>query len=205
MSIPHLLTLSRILIAPIFVLFYLYSNPLEISFLELPYILFALLVIGELTDLLDGYFARKFNQVSDLGKIFDPMADSIFHISIFFSFTQGVVDLPLLLVFVFLYRDSVIATLRTVCALKGYALAARPSGKVKAVFQALVAFTIVALMIPLSHGHFSLQTFQTIALWLVAGAALYTAASGFEYLWANRSTIGKLLTTGKKRREGKSS
>ncbi len=205
MSIPHYLTLSRILIAPIFVLFYLYAKPFEISFLQLPYILFFLLVVGELTDLLDGWAARRLNQVSDLGKIFDPMADSIFHISIYFSFTQGVVGLPLLLVFVFLYRDSVIATLRTVCALKGYALAARPSGKIKAVVQALVAFTIVVMMVPLSLGELRIELFQTIALWLTAGAALYTALSGIDYLWANRTTIGKLLTTGKKRRGTKTS
>ena len=95
-----------------------------INELLLPYVLLFLLGVFELSDAFDGYIARKYNQVSDFGKIFDPMADSIARISVLLTFTQPPVNLPLPLIFVFLYRDSVISTLRTICALKGFALAA---------------------------------------------------------------------------------
>jgi CDP-diacylglycerol--glycerol-3-phosphate 3-phosphatidyltransferase len=103
------------------------------------------------------------------------------------------VDLPLLLVLVFLYRDLFISTLRTLCALRGVALAARFSGKVKAVFQAVVAFLIILLMIPYSLGWLPLLLFQQISLFLVAMAALYTVISVGDYVFANRTYIRKAI------------
>src|SRR5205085_953924 len=103
--------------------------------LALPFVLLALVIVAELTDLFDGMAARRRNQVTELGKILDPMADSIFRLSVFLAFTQGIVALPLWLVLLFFYRDSIISMLRTICALRGFTLAARFSGKVKAVVQ----------------------------------------------------------------------
>lgn len=193
MTVSNALTFLRIVLSPIFLLVYIEAEKWGISPVLLPYILLFLLGISELSDLLDGYFARRFNQVTDLGKVFDPMADSIARISVFLTFTQGVVQLPLLLVFVFIYRDSMIGTLRTVCALKGLALAARPSGKLKAVIQALVAFVIIILMIPQSLGIMSQETLHWTAVWLVGGAGVYTILSGCEYVFANRAYIAKAM------------
>jgi CDP-diacylglycerol--glycerol-3-phosphate 3-phosphatidyltransferase len=158
----------------------------------LPYILLFLLTLSELSDFFDGFFARKWDQVTELGKILDPMADSIARISVFLTFTQGFIKLPLLLVFVFLYRDSIISTLRTVCALRGVALAARISGKVKAVIQAIAAFLIVGLMIPYSVGLLSEKVLQICSLYIVGAAAVYTLFSGVEYIYANRIYIKKV-------------
>ncbi len=85
------------------------------------------------------------------------MADSIARITSFLAFVQPPVNLSISLVFVFLYRDSVVSTLRTVCALRGYALAARFSGKVKAVIQAIAALLILILMILLLLGRLLLR------------------------------------------------
>jgi CDP-diacylglycerol---glycerol-3-phosphate 3-phosphatidyltransferase len=185
------LTLGRIVISPIFLIFYFYYQKMGITVTSLPYILLALLVVSEVSDSLDGYVARKFDQVTDLGKILDPMADSIARISVFLTFTRGFVQLPLLLVFVFLYRDVIISTLRTLCALRGVTLAARMSGKIKAVIQGAVAIVIVLLMIPFSLGMMKLATLQSTSLILVSLAALYTLLSGVEYIWANRGYIAK--------------
>jgi CDP-diacylglycerol--glycerol-3-phosphate 3-phosphatidyltransferase len=141
------------------------------------------------SDLLDGFIARKWDQVTDLGKILDPMADSIARISVFLTFTQGEVKLPLLLVLVFLYRDVVISMLRTLCALRGVALAARTSGKIKAVIQGVAAFVILLLMVPYSLGYLSLAVLQTASFYVVVVAALYTVFSGAEYIYANRRFI----------------
>lgn len=195
MNIAHLFTLLRIFISPIFPLLYLEHEWFGIPFIWLPYIMLVLLVICECSDLFDGYLARRRNQVTDLGKVLDPMADSITHISLFLTFTQGVVQLPILIVFVFLYRDLFISTLRTLCALRGVALAARFSGKVKAVIQATVAFIILLLMIPYTIGLLSLETFRQLSLFSVAIAAIYTVISVGDYVYANRIYIRKALET----------
>lgn len=183
------LTLFRIVISPLFLVFYLYYESLGIDLVALPYLLIFLLGICELSDFFDGYLARKLNQVTDLGKILDPMADSIARLSVLLTFTQGVIQLPLLLVFIFLYRDAIISTLRTVCALRGVTLAARLSGKIKALIQALAAFMILILMIPYSLGHLSAEYLQMTSFYIVLFAAVYTFASGIEYIYANRQYI----------------
>ncbi len=197
MSFPNFLTFFRIFISPIFLLIYLTHDSIGISATALPYVLIILMGASELSDAFDGYFARRYNQVTDLGKILDPMADSIYRISIFLSFTQPPVELPILLVFIFIYRDSVISTLRTICALRGFALAARPSGKLKAVLQALVAFIVLLMMIPHSLGHMSTEEFQYYSAWIVGSAAIYSLLSGIDYIYANCGYIRKLVTNEK--------
>lgn len=193
MSIANYFTFARILIAPLFLLFYLGHDALGINSIALPYILLTLLGISELSDACDGYLARKYNQVTDLGKVLDPMADSIARISVFLTFTLEPVKLPMILIFVFLYRDSVVSTLRTICALKGYALAARLSGKIKAVIQAIAAFMVLLLMIPHSLGLLSTETLQTWGTRIVSLAAIYTVFSGIDYINANWHYIAKFL------------
>ena len=191
MTLPHYLTLLRIFLSPLFPILYLEREWLGIPLNWLPYILLGLLVICECSDVLDGMLARRRNEVTDLGKVLDPMADSIIHISLFLTFTQGFVQLPLLLVLIFFYRDLFVSTLRTLCALRGVALAARFSGKMKAILQAVVAFLIILLMIPYTMGLMSLALFQQISLFSVAVAALYTAISIFDYVYANWLYIKK--------------
>jgi CDP-diacylglycerol--glycerol-3-phosphate 3-phosphatidyltransferase len=191
MNPSHYLTLLRIFLSPLFPILYLEREWFGISLLWLPYIFLFLLTICELSDYLDGMLARKRNEVTDLGKVLDPMADSVTHISLFLAFTQGFVSLPMLVVLVFLYRDFFVSTLRTLCALKGVALAARFSGKMKAILQAVVAFLIVLLMIPYTMGFISLELFQQISAGAVSIAALYTALSIIDYIYANWHYIKK--------------
>jgi CDP-diacylglycerol--glycerol-3-phosphate 3-phosphatidyltransferase len=159
----------------------------------MPYVLLALLGISECSDACDGYFARRYNQVTDLGKILDPMADSIYRSSVFLTFTLPPVNLPMLLIFIFLYRDSIISTLRTICALKGFTLAARPSGKLKAAIQAFAAFVVIIMLILYSWGNLSADALQLASTIVVSIAAMYTLVSGIDYIYANRQYIMKLL------------
>lgn len=193
LTIANYLTFIRIFISPIFLLIYVQHDVFYISSTVLPYVLLFLLGASELSDALDGFLARRYQQVTDFGKLFDPMADSIARISVFLTFTQPPVNVPLLLVFVFLYRDSVVSTLRTICALKGFALAARPTGKLKAVIQAGTVIAIVLLMIPHSLGQISNETLKMVSSLLVALAAIYTIYSGVEYIYSNRQYIRKVL------------
>lgn len=194
MGIANYLTFIRIFISPIFLLIYIDHEMLGITEQMLPYVLLFLLGVSELSDAFDGFLARRYNQVTDLGKILDPMADSIARISAFLTFTQPPVNLPIPLIFIFLYRDSVVSTLRTICALKGFTLAARMSGKIKAIVQAVAATIILVMMIPHSLGHLSTESLQLISTWVVAIAGTYTIFSGIDYIYANRLYIAKLLT-----------
>lgn len=193
MSVANYITVLRLLISPFFLFIYLFHSTLGMSQIALPYTLLVLLLFVELTDACDGYFARKYNQVTDLGKILDPMADSIARITVFLTFTQPPVSIPIPFIFIFLYRDSAVSTLRTICALRGFALAARKSGKIKAAIQAFAAFVIVLLMIPHSQGEITTEKLQYLSAWIVAFAGLYTLYSGFDYVYANRKYIAKLL------------
>jgi CDP-diacylglycerol---glycerol-3-phosphate 3-phosphatidyltransferase len=193
MNIAHYFTFLRIFIIPFFPIIYLYPGWFGISIGAMPYFLLGILLICELTDVVDGFLARKKNQVSDLGKIIDPMADTITHISVFFTFTQGMVSIPLLLVFILLYRELAISALRTLCALKGYALAARKSGKIKAISQAVVCFLIVILMIPYTMGLISLELLQCVSLLSLSLIALYTIVTLVDYFYANWGYIKKLV------------
>ncbi len=173
---------------------YIEHELLGVSNTLLPYLLLFLFGVSELSDAFDGYVARRYNQVTDLGKLLDPMADSIYRISVFLTFTRPPVDLPLLLVFIFLYRDSVISTLRTICAFRGFALAARASGKVKAIIQAASAFIILIMMIPHSLGLITQSTLHYTAFTVTAIAVIYALFSGIEYIFANREYVIRLLT-----------
>ena len=193
LSPAHILTLGRILLSPVFVLLYLYHDDIGVGLVALPYLLISLVVLSELSDVFDGFVARKRNQVTELGKLIDPMADSIFRLSVFLAFTGGVLQLPLLLVLVFFYRDTLISTLRTVCALRGVALAARLSGKIKAVMHAAIIFLVVLSMIPYSLGYLSLEQLQDISFYSVLVGAVYTFYTGLEYFYVNRNFILKAL------------
>lgn len=195
MSIANYFTFTRILISPIFLFVYIEHNALGISSTMLPYVLLFLLGLCEFSDALDGYLARRYNQVTDLGKVLDPMADSITRISVFLTFTLDPVRLAMPLIFIFLYRDSLVSTLRTICALRGFALAARTSGKIKAVVQAIAALLVLILMIPHSLGDLSTESLRTASFYIVSLAAAYTVYSGIDYITANWSYISKLLWT----------
>jgi CDP-diacylglycerol--glycerol-3-phosphate 3-phosphatidyltransferase len=193
-TLAHYLTFFRILISPLFLIVYLEYDQFGLSANDLPYVLLALLCVCELSDAFDGHFARKYNQVSDFGKLIDPMADSISRLSVFLTFTQPPVKVPMILVFLFLYRDCIISTLRTICALRGVTLAARTSGKIKAVIQAIAAFLIVLMMIPHSHGLITTQTLHDVSTVAVACAAAYSLFSAGEYIVANRRHIVRSLS-----------
>lgn len=193
LSIANALTFLRILLSPVFLILYTWGVEWGISLVALPYVLIGVLTLSELTDAFDGYFARKYHQVTDFGKIIDPMADSISRISCFLTFTMGPVKVPMLLVFVFVYRDAMISTLRTICALRGLALGARPSGKIKAIIQAIAIYIIVLLMIPYSLNYLAAKDLRIISIYIVALAAIYTVYSALDYLVAHQKEVKTMI------------
>jgi len=176
-TLPNLLTSSRLLLSPLLAFLFIFDQ-------EIPgarYWTLAIVVLSELTDLFDGYMARKHGQVSDFGKILDPMADSIYRDTIFLSLAV-VHQVSLFLVLPILYRDSIISTLRTVCAYKGIVLAARKSGKMKAIIQATIIIIILLLRIAALHYPVLDDWLYLIANSLMGFACAITLYSAFDYL-----------------------
>jgi CDP-diacylglycerol---glycerol-3-phosphate 3-phosphatidyltransferase len=193
LNVANIITCMRIIVSPVFLLIYMKYESFGISFGMLPYVLTFLLILIEGSDIIDGYVARKLNQVTDIGKIFDPIADSIARISIFLTFTVGIVQLPLILVFIFIYREFIVNALRIVCALNGFALAARLSGKIKAVIQAICAFCIIILMLLYSLNVISIQILRNVSVTIVSLACLYSIFSCIEYFYVNRKHVKKMF------------
>jgi CDP-diacylglycerol--glycerol-3-phosphate 3-phosphatidyltransferase len=205
MSIPNILTLVRFPLAAVFVLLWFGAAPGTaggelISPTALYGILLAIVVFCEVSDLLDGYLARRWGQVSNLGKILDPYADSTFHMTCFICFASGGGGAwyPIWLVLLIYYREVMQGILRKVGAEQGVFIAARPIGKFKTVVQAIACIVLLLIASVLSFAQSrgmewpSPQEFMpTVALplmWIVVAISLY---SGAVYIWHNRSLLAR--------------
>lgn len=185
-NLANFLTILRVVLSMGFFALYALGN--ADSFLHV-LSLFLLLGMLEATDALDGYVARKLGQVTDLGKILDPMADGVARTTVLLAFTLPPVSLPCWLVLPFLYRDALTATLRIVCAWRGIVLAARASGKIKAVVQALTAFFVLSLIALSALGVLDPLLLSKISATAVAISAAYAVGSAAEYFIALRTHI----------------
>lgn len=148
MKLSNKFTLSRIILAPFF--FLLYFIPIwtgKFNSLSI-FIMFPLLAFMEFTDYLDGHYARKFNEVSDFGKLFDPFADVVVHLSTFVCFmfsVNGIGYMPTVVFVFILYRELTMNFIRMIAVKKGVAIAARKGGKLKTVVYVISGFFALLL------------------------------------------------------------
>lgn len=128
MTLPMALTTGRIILAPVFFLFYMLAIHGSPFLLIAVCIVFALI---EVSDLLDGHTARALNQESEIGKVLDPFADSVSRLTYFVAFA-GSGLLPLWILLLLVYRDITVAYIRVMVSRQKVLLPARASGKIKA-------------------------------------------------------------------------
>jgi CDP-diacylglycerol--glycerol-3-phosphate 3-phosphatidyltransferase len=129
MSLANKITLSRIILAPVFFIIFLLPGKQAWT---VP-VLWFIFIVSELSDMLDGLAARKQNEVSDFGKLFDPFADTFMQLTCFFCFVvDGIFPAGLFLLVI--YREFSILFIRNLMLKKGVTLGARMSGKIKTVF-----------------------------------------------------------------------
>ena len=129
-TLPNSLTMLRVASAPVFLVLFFgdFFSP-QYEWLRLVLCL-ALAITSEVSDGLDGYFARKYRQVSDFGKLMDPYADSVFRLTALFSFAgSGHRWVSLWMVVVLLYRGVLTSVVRTFAMKRGVVVAARPAGQ----------------------------------------------------------------------------
>lgn len=146
MKISNRFTLARAVFAPVF--FLIFNLPLWLNSHILGIIsaclMIPLLAVFELTDYWDGHYARKYGEVSDFGKLFDPFADVTLNLTVFMcAVTAGY--MPMIFFALILYRELSQSFLRTIALKKGVAIAARKGGKLKTVFYIISGFFFLTL------------------------------------------------------------
>lgn len=189
MNLPNKLTLLRMLLVPVFMVFVSMGQYGTAGFDTTWYLVAGVVfAAASFTDFLDGYLARKWKMVTDFGKFADPLADKLLTTVAFLYMMRDGVCSPVVLAII-LAREFAVSGLRMVAASAkdGKVIAANMWGKVKTVMQMLTIifyFFAAALAGPDAVG-----TVSSVANWLCWGVAAVTAISGIKYLWDNRSFI----------------
>jgi CDP-diacylglycerol---glycerol-3-phosphate 3-phosphatidyltransferase len=172
-NLPNALTVLRIFLVPVLVVVLLTRTRTD-GGLMLGVAIFGLAV---LTDYLDGYFARRRNQVTRLGTLLDPLADKLLTASAFLSLVE-MDAVPAWMVMIILGREFAVTGLRNVAAGRGYLIPASGLGKGKMVAQ------VVAILLLLLGRRFEiLQLPGLAALWLVVVLAMVSGVDYFRTFW----------------------
>lgn len=133
MNLPNKLTLSRVVMVPFFV-FFLLMTP---QYTYFKWIALAIFVVASLTDLLDGYLARKLQLVTNFGKFMDPLADKLLVCSALIGMSALHV-IPAWITIIIIAREFIISGFRLIAAEKGVVIAASMWGKWKTTFQMIM-------------------------------------------------------------------
>ena len=167
---PNILSMLRICVSPVFLIILQYSSP----FIGL--VSAALFIAVALTDWLDGYLARKYSEVTTLGKFLDPLADKLLVVTALIM----LVDLeraPAWIVAVIIARELAVTGLRAVAVDTGVVIAASWLGKLKTVSQ-IVA--IVPLLVHYEYFGLNFHDFGSAVLWVALVATIW---SGVDYFY----------------------
>lgn len=177
MNLPNKITLFRVFMIPVFLVFMLIP--------QIPYarwIAAGIFVIAALSDLLDGYIARKRNLITNFGKFMDPLADKLLVSSALIC----LVEMKLIaswIVIIIIAREFIISGFRLIASDNGVVIAAGWWGKVKTNFQMI---TSVMLIINLDYP--VINVLEQIAIYLTL---LLTVVSLIDYMLKNRSVLGE--------------
>lgn len=184
-NIPNQITIARMLLIPFFLIFLLAPidfGVIQIGREQLPMthaIAALIFIIASTTDWVDGYYARKYGLVTNLGKFLDPLADKLLVSAALIALVQ--LDLaPAWIVIVIISREFAVTGLRLVLAGEGEVVAANMLGKIKTWTQIVAIAALLLHNIP-----FSLLSipFADISLWV---ALVFTIWSGWDYFAKNK-------------------
>ena len=188
---PNLLTIFRILSAPVFLAFLLSDSPLNHT------IALVIFVTAIFTDLLDGYLARRLDCVTDFGKVMDPLADKVIVVTALISFASlGAV--PLWMVLSIVARELVITGFRAIAGARGIYIYPTTLAKWKTAFQMAA---IAGILVHSVAAHWLGREWPgeldpvvdgaiVVILWI---AVILTLVTGVWYLWKNRQVVAGLL------------
>lgn len=176
MNLANKLTLSRIIMIPIFVFFLLKGGQTDLVIAGI------IFIVASLTDLLDGHIARSRNLVTKFGKFMDPLADKLLVMSAFVSMVElGLV--PSWIVILILAREFIVSIFRAIAAADGIVIAAGKLGKYKTTTQMIAIILICFSNFPFSYVNIPMDT---IFLYL---CAVLTVLSGVDYIVKNKQVL----------------
>ena len=173
MNLPNKLTLIRIIAIPIFIVILLLGHRFMATIL---------FVAAALTDMLDGHIARKYNLVTNFGKLMDPLADKLLVMSALVCLVQ-LGNVEGWMVIVILAREFAVTGLRQVAASEGTVIAAGTTGKIKTILQMIA---IPLLLLDNWPGYYIGVPLDQIILW---AAVVMTIVSGAEYIFKNKQLL----------------
>jgi len=187
MNLSNKLTLSRIGLTFVFMVFLFMKG---FSFKILALLTF---VAASWTDFLDGYLAKKRNEVSDFGKFMDPIADKVLVISAFLAFVEMNL-VPAWIVVIIVSREFLITGLRLIALAKGEVIAAAMAGKHKTVSQMVSIYLILFFIVFKESGTriFSFWNqdleyiYKEVIFYIMLITAILTLISGISYLLKNK-------------------
>lgn len=180
MTVPNLLTLLRILL----VIPFCYFVTAGIQWDSLALVIF---VVAAFTDWFDGFYARRFKQFSDAGKLLDPLADKLLVATALIAFVaDNTIRLPVWGVVVVLGREFLITGFRGMLASRQIVMAADQLGKAKTVSQMAA---IVLLLVARDPGGVERSSFVNIGVAVFYISVLLSVLSGASYLWQYRAYL----------------
>jgi CDP-diacylglycerol--glycerol-3-phosphate 3-phosphatidyltransferase len=177
-SLPMYITMSRIALVPV-ILFFMWGNQLSGNIIAA-----ALFIVASISDYYDGYFARKFQAVSNMGKFMDPIADKVLVTSILVMLIPTDRVEPWMAIII-LARDNLIGGLRSVAAAERIIIDAKPAGKWKTALQMIA---IPAVMI---DQRFLGIPFDKIGYYVLWGSTILSVTSGLQYYWGYLKALQK--------------
>ncbi|WP_226665585.1 CDP-diacylglycerol--glycerol-3-phosphate 3-phosphatidyltransferase [Metabacillus litoralis] len=188
MNLPNKITISRIFLIPVFMLVML--APFEWGTLALGsetilvthFVGALIFIIASTTDWIDGYYARKLNMVTNLGKFLDPLADKLL-VSAALIILVDLELAPSWMVILIISREFAVTGLRLVLAGEGEVVAANMLGKIKTWAQIIAISALLLHNIPFE---FINLPFATISLWV---ATFFTVYSGWDYFNKNKQAF----------------
>ena len=186
MNLPNLLTLLRIFFVPLIVAALLaedmgvdWAGIVSVTGVTIPREIFALAVflIAAVTDMLDGYLARRWSQITTVGTLLDPIADKLLVSAALVSLVK-IDRISAWLVILIISREFAVSGLRQIAAASGYTIGASDLGKTKMTAQVVaIALVIGGIRWPL------LATLGSIGMWAVVLFTLVSAADYFRKFW----------------------
>ncbi len=181
MNLPNKLTVTRLVLVPVFFIFFLLGEYTSLKVLSTAAML-VIYAVAELSDLLDGKIARKRNLVTDLGKVMDPFADTLTHITYFVCFLSLSI-MPLWAFILIMWREFSILFVRMLLAkYAGKAMPANIFGKAKTVLYAattLLSFIYLALS---AFSNIDLALYSTVLYVFYSLSALASVISFAIYI-----------------------
>ncbi|KZZ82778.1 MULTISPECIES: CDP-diacylglycerol--glycerol-3-phosphate 3-phosphatidyltransferase [Bacillaceae] len=188
MNLPNKITVSRILLIPVFMFIMLYPfdwGMVSILGTEMPASQFTgalLFILASVTDWIDGYYARKYNLVTNLGKFLDPLADKLLvSAALIILVEMGLA--PAWMVIIIISREFAVTGLRLILANEGEVVAANSLGKIKTWTQIIAISALLLNNFPFEPLHIP---FAQFALWV---AVFFTIISGWDYFAKNKNAL----------------